>query len=83
MSSWGSKADRNSGVYSYICDFYGIPFERFTYSTTFEGVCKRAIANLREQGSIEPCFDYILIDESQDFAESFFQTYSGIIIIKE
>lgn len=73
MSSWGPKADRNSGVYSYICDFYGIPFERFTYSTTFEGVCKRAIANLREQGSIEPCFDYILIDESQDFAESFFK----------
>lgn len=21
MSSWGSKADRNSGVYSYICNF--------------------------------------------------------------
>lgn len=73
MSSWGSKSDRNSGVYSYICDFYNIPFERFSYSTTFENVCRRAIENLREQGEIEPCFDYILIDESQDFTESFFK----------
>lgn len=73
MSSWGSRADRNSGVYSYICDFYNIPFERFSYSTTFENVCKRAIENLREQGVLEPCFDYILIDESQDFTESFFK----------
>ena len=73
MSSWGSKADRNSGVYSYICDFYHIPFERFSYSTTFDVVCKKAIENLKELQEIVPCFDFVLIDESQDFTESFFQ----------
>lgn len=73
MSSWGSKTDRNSGVYSYICSFYDIPFERFSYTTTFDGVCQRAIQNLNMLETIPPCFDYILIDESQDFSESFFK----------
>ena len=73
MSSWGSKADRNSGVYSYICNFYNIPFERFSYSKTFDGVCTNAIESLKEIGNLQPCFDYILIDESQDFSESFFK----------
>lgn len=43
MSSWGSKSDCNSGVYSYICSHYGIPFERFSYSETFDEVCKNAL----------------------------------------
>lgn len=73
MSSWGSKSDQNSGVYSYICSYYNIPFERFSYSTTFDGVCQNAIEKLREFGKVVPCFDYILIDESQDFSESFFK----------
>lgn len=78
MSSWGSKGNSNSGVYSYICEFYNIPFERFSYNTTFDAVCQRALANLRELGKLEPCFDYILIDESQDFSESFFDLCSKV-----
>ena len=35
-------------------------------------MCKRAIAQLSQMDSIDPCFDYILIDESQDFPQSFF-----------
>lgn len=73
MSSWGSRADRNSGVYSYICNFYNINFERFSYSTTFDTVCRHALDDLPEEDKIEPCFDYILIDESQDFTENFFR----------
>lgn len=76
MSSWGSKADKDSGVYSYICNYYNIDFKRFSYSTTFDIVCKHALSDLEElerKTSLEPCFDYILIDESQDFTESFFQ----------
>ena len=73
MSSWGSKADRNSGVYSYICNFYNINFERFSYSTTFDTVCRHALDDLPDKDEIEPCFDYILIDESQDFTENFFR----------
>ena len=49
------------------------PFERFSYSTTFDVVCKKAIENLKELQEIVPCFDFVLIDESQDFTESFFQ----------
>lgn len=78
MSSWGSKGNPNSGVYSYICDYYKIPFERFTYVTTFDEVCKNALNNLQEQGDIVPCFDYILIDESQDFTENFFALCSKV-----
>lgn len=76
MSSWGSKSDKNSGVYSYICNYYSIEFERFSYSTTFDVICKNALNNLNElerTAPLEPCFDYVLIDESQDFTESFFR----------
>lgn len=73
MSSWGSKKDENSGVYSYICNYYGIPFERFSYYTNFDVICKNALENLKELGELKPCFDYILIGESQDFSENFFE----------
>lgn len=78
MSGWGSKADKNSGVYSYICNYYNIPFERFSYSTTFDGICRRALENLKEREDLKPCFDYVLIDESQDFTESFFALCSYV-----
>lgn len=79
MSSWGSKGDRNSGVYSYICNYYNIPFERFSYNTTFDNICKRALENLQKINNFEPCFDYILIDESQDFSEQFFKLCSFVV----
>lgn len=72
MSGWGSKSDPDSGVYSYICNYYGLPFERFLYSTTFDNVCRNALRQLNEIKNLEPCFDYILIDESQDFTDGFF-----------
>lgn len=73
MSSWGSHGHPNSGVYSYICSNYGIVFRPFSYTWQFDTVCKTAIDELKEIGHIEPCFDYILIDESQDFPQSFFE----------
>lgn len=73
MSSWGSKADPNSGVYTYICHHYNIPFERFSYSVTFDKVCRNALRQLNELTDFVPCFDYILIDESQDFTDGFFE----------
>ncbi|WXG20790.1 DEAD/DEAH box helicase family protein [Campylobacter concisus] len=27
--AWGSASDKNSGLYSYVCDFYKIPFLKF------------------------------------------------------
>lgn len=74
--SWGSQSDKNSGIYSFICNHYQIPFQRYSWGVTFEAVCKRALERLNqleEEGAFEPFFDYILIDESQDFNEAFFQ----------
>lgn len=74
--SWGSKADKNSGLYSFICSHYHIPFQRYSWSVSFEKVCKNALEMLNQlelEGTFEPFFDYILIDESQDFNEAFFE----------
>lgn len=73
MRSWGTQTDCNSGVYSYICQYYNIPFSRFSYATTFDTVCENALHNLYQIEDFECCFDYILIDESQDFSEGFFK----------
>lgn len=73
INGWGSGKDKNSGLYSYICNHYNIPFERYSYNITFDSVCKRALDNILKLENFSPCFDYILIDESQDFTESFFK----------
>ena len=72
MRSWGSYATPNSGVYSYICNHYHIPFIRFSYTRSFDSVCKEALFWLDQIEDFQSCFDYILIDESQDFSEGFF-----------
>lgn len=75
MRSWGSRMDKNSGVYSYICNYYNIPFRQFTYGISFNEVCTEALEYLQKINTedFNPCFDYILIDESQDFGEVFFE----------
>lgn len=73
MHSWGSKNDpTNIGLYSYICKSYGIPFQGLSQGS-FDQACKNAIGHLNSKDPIEHLFDYVLIDESQDFQESFFQ----------
>lgn len=78
MRGWGSKNDKDSGVYSYICHYYGIPFERYSYTNNFDRVCKKAVDYLREKEIHDTCFDYMLIDESQDFTENFFTLCSMV-----
>ncbi len=81
--SWGSKVDKNSGLYSFICDYYEIPFQRYNWSISFESVCKDALEKLNQlesEGIFEPFFDYILIDESQDFNEVFFELCKKVTI---
>lgn len=74
VNAWGGQADRNSGAYSYICSFYGIPFHRYNTSNNFDIVCKRALQDLEsvDVGAIGFAFDYMLVDESQDFTKNFF-----------
>ena len=71
FSSWGSQSNSNSGLYSYICSCYGLDFIRYSFSNTFDTVCQLAKEQLIAN-KFEPCFDFIFIDESQDFSKSFF-----------
>lgn len=75
--SWGSSKTINSGLYAKICQHYGIPFHAFNFGD-FKKVCSEAIKDLKEKDSIEPLFDFILIDESQDFTEEFFELCSMV-----
>lgn len=72
-NAWGSAGEPNSGAYRYICHFYGLNFYRYSPSMSFDSACKAALTELNAQGEIAThAFDYMLIDESQDFPESFF-----------
>lgn len=71
MRSWGSYGNPDSGVYSYICNHYHILFSRFSYNRSFDTICREALSRLNQIEDFQSCFDYILIDESQDFSEGF------------
>jgi superfamily I DNA and RNA helicase len=71
--SWGSGRDPISGMYRYICHSYGIAFGSLM-SGSFDELCKRAIKDIKSiSGDEKFIFDYVFIDESQDFASSFIE----------
>lgn len=70
-NAWGRSFDSNSGLYRYICNHYGLSFRGYSYMTSFDQICKNALNELRSQGEIKPAFDYIIVDESQDFDQNF------------
>lgn len=71
--AWGSSSNENSGIYRYICGKYQLPFQRWSVTTSFDKACSDALAELKKMPERPPAFDYVLIDESQDFPESFFE----------
>ncbi|MEZ0537234.1 DEAD/DEAH box helicase [Caldicellulosiruptoraceae bacterium PP1] len=71
--AWGTETNPFSGLYSYITHFYGIPFYPFYQFESFDLTCKRAIEDLKNFGVEEYAFDYIFIDEGQDFSDSFIE----------
>ncbi len=73
--AWGSKMDKHSGIYSFICDFYGIPFLKYSRGTTYKTIFSSALEWLKklDQSKIEYAFDYVLVDERQDFPNEFFE----------
>ncbi|MBN2865088.1 MAG: DEAD/DEAH box helicase [Thiotrichales bacterium] len=76
VRSWGSRNNKNSGTYRYICDYYGIDFNAYNYNMSFDKACSIAITEIKSIFSNEgarQAFDYVLIDESQDFPSSFFE----------
>lgn len=74
---WGSqKYLENLGLYSMICSIYKLPF--YTAGDgSFQRACERSLSYLKileKNGTeIKPYFDYILIDEAQDFPDEFIE----------
>ena len=77
QSAWGSGNDKNSGLYAYICKHFSLPFLSYGYVDSVSSAAKIALTQLDEifggLENIPPIFDYVLIDESQDFEDPFFQ----------
>ena len=73
IHAWGSQGDPDSGAYRYICHKYNADFHRFSYSMPFEKACQIAINNIKllDLEKIGYAFDYVLLDESQDFPKEF------------
>ncbi|AEA60528.1 DEAD/DEAH box helicase [Burkholderia gladioli] len=69
--AWGSANNPHSGLYRLICELYDLEFERYSPYMSFDRACRQALEEVRKLSSYEPYFDYILIDESQDFPDSF------------
>ncbi|BBQ25320.1 MULTISPECIES: DEAD/DEAH box helicase [Aeromonas] len=72
FQSWGSGKDPHSGMYRYICHFYNIPFGTYG-SGSLDYHSQKAIEFLSKNGVHEKAFDYVFVDESQDFPASFLQ----------
>ena len=75
-NAWGSQGDRDSGLYRYICYFYGISFYTYSQGNSFLQVCQLALLELKKKKEEEGdewkyAFSYVLVDESQDFDDTF------------
>jgi len=72
----GSAGRPSSGAYAAICSFYDVPCYAFSPGNIdFDRACKLSLAAIKEKypNNDQFAFDYMLIDESQDFADSFFE----------
>ncbi len=73
--AWGSQSNPHSGLYSYLCDFYNVPFHRFSAYYDYEKIFSEVLSVVNEiaESDFKYAFDYILIDERQDFPDIFFK----------
>lgn len=71
--AWGSSYNPNSGLYSFLCHFYKVPFIQYQSSKSYEVIFTRMLEALENIPSeeFEPALDYIFIDERQDFPDVF------------
>ena len=75
-NAWGSQNIANSGFYKYITDFYEINFYPFRFVSSFESACDIAVKEIKKKykdAEIPKAVDYVIVDECQDFKESFFE----------
>jgi superfamily I DNA and RNA helicase len=80
-SAWGSGKDRNSGFYRYLCHFYNIPFLRYSFLTDYNKIFKQVLDHINEmeEEDFEYAFDYLLVDERQDFPKIFFELCEKVV----
>jgi superfamily I DNA and RNA helicase len=73
--AWGSRNNPNSGLYSYLCNFYNVPFLRYSIENNYSKIFGQILdyVNSCDEKEFEFAFDYILIDERQDFPAVFFE----------
>lgn len=74
--AWGSEKYPDTGIYSYICNFYNIPFMRYRRGIGYKEIFTEAlkyIDQIKDSDEFEYVFDYVLIDERQDFPKEFFE----------
>lgn len=72
MSSWGSAADKTSGLYAFISSSFGIPFFTWDELRDINSLWNFVLAKLKDKNEVKPLFDYLFVDEAQDFPDSFF-----------
>ena len=79
--AWGSYSNVNSGLYSYICNFYQLNFHKYGKGISYDFIFAKALEEINKIPSKEfrPCFDYIFVDESQDFPDVFFDLCKKIV----
>lgn len=75
--AWGSA--REPGIYSEICAALSIDplnfmqaMQKYGRDKAFEGACEEALA-VAGKSEFDPLYDYLLIDEAQDFPVAFFK----------
>lgn len=73
--AWGTRNDADSGLYTYLCHFYNAPFQSYTKSTSYNSIFNKLIEHIEDipEADFIPALDYIIIDERQDFPDSFFK----------
>lgn len=71
FSSWGRKSDSESGLISFISSKYNTTYKTYSECNDFEDLCSLIKEELNNKESFSPCFDYLFVDESQDFGEEF------------
>ncbi|WP_409012530.1 DEAD/DEAH box helicase [Arcicella rosea] len=73
--AWGSGNNPNSGFYSFLCSFYNIPFLRYSIINDYKKIFSVALNHINsiKEENFKFAFDYILIDERQDFPSVFFE----------
>lgn len=62
-------------------NFYGITFYKYSNIINYEFIFSKALEKINEipPKEFKPCFDYILVDESQDFPDVFFDLCKKIV----